>query len=173
MIVKRPYQLERQQWIPHPRSEVFDFFSRAENLERLTPRWLGFQILTPLPLEMAEGAIIEYTIRLGGLPVRWRTRILEWKPPHHFKDEQERGPYASWVHTHSFEERDGGTLMTDRVRYRLPFDPIGRMAHAPLVRPSVNAIFDFRYDRVREIFAGAGNGPSEEGNRDHRLAVSH
>src|SRR5690606_32769046 len=110
------YVLERQQYIDRPRHEVFEYFSRAENLQVLTPSWLGFQILTPLPIEMEEGTRIDYRIRLLGVPMGWRTRILAWRPQEFFIDTQERGPYALWEHTHRFESLGNGTLMTDVVR---------------------------------------------------------
>ena len=148
----RSYLLERDQWIPAPLEDVFAFFSDAHNLERITPRWLGFRILTPRPIEMAVGARIDYRIRLAGVPMRWRTRIREWKPGEGFVDEQESGPYALWRHAHGFRELPGGVMMTDRVEYRLPLGPLGRLAHALAVRASLAAIFDYRFARIREIF---------------------
>jgi hypothetical protein len=151
------YRLERQQWIEAPLRAVYAFFSAAENLETITPRWLGFRIRTPRPIEVRAGARIDYTIRLGGLPLRWRTRITEWQPDSRFVDLQESGPYARWEHTHTFRELGGGVLMTDVVEYDLPFGWLGRLAHGTLVRALLARIFDYRFARVREIF-GAREG---------------
>jgi ligand-binding SRPBCC domain-containing protein len=152
--------LEREQWIPRPLPEVFDFFSRVENLERLTPAWVHFRIHSQLPIEMRAGALIEYTLRLAGVPLRWRTRVAEWEPERRFVDVQERGPYALWEHTHLFRACDGGVLMGDRVRYALPLGPLGRAAHALAVRASLAAIFDHRFRAIRELFGGAGAAPA-------------
>jgi ligand-binding SRPBCC domain-containing protein len=147
------YELEREQWIPRPLPQVFDFFARAENLGRITPAWLHFRIHTPLPIEMRVGAQIEYTIRLAGVPLRWRTRVTAWQPETGFVDEQERGPYALWEHAHRFETRGDGVLVIDRIRYALPLGPLGRIAHALAVRSALAAIFDHRYRRVRELLS--------------------
>lgn len=152
----RVQRLEREQWIGRPRSEVFDFFSRAENLGRITPSWLDFRILTPWPIEMGAGVRLDYRIRLAGVPMRWRTRIRVWEPETRFVDVQERGPYALWEHTHEFAARDGGVVMSDRVRYALPLGPLGRAVHALAVRAALAAIFDFRFATVRALLdAGA------------------
>lgn len=138
--------------IPRERNEVFEFFADAENLERITPPFLSFRIDTPGPIEMEWGTIIDYRLRLTGIPLRWRTEITEWNPPQAFTDTQVRGPYHTWVHRHSFEETDGGTAMTDRVRFRLPAWPLGSIA-LPLVRGRLRRIFEFRGRRIREILA--------------------
>ncbi len=150
----KTYALERDQWIPAPLDRVFDFFADAGNLQTLTPPWLGFRILSPLPIEMRPGASIEYRLRLAGVPISWRTRITHWDLPAGFVDEQERGPYAIWQHTHSFRALEGGVLMGDRVRYALPWGPLGRVAHVLAVRSALAAIFDYRFQRVAEIFGG-------------------
>lgn len=138
---------ESEIWLARPRPEVFEFFADAGNLERLTPPWVRFRILTPRPIALGPGALIDYRLRLRGLPVRWRTLISDWQPPQRFTDLQLRGPYRFWHHTHSFEERDGGTLCRDRVLYAVPFD---RLVHDRLVRPDVERIFAHR----REVLAG-------------------
>ncbi len=133
----------RRTTLLHPIDRVFDFFSRAENLEAITPPWLGFRIVTTLPIDMREGTLIEYSLRLRGLPLRWASRIERWNPPHAFVDVQVRGPYRLWEHTHSFAAIQGGTEMSDTVRYALPFGPIGRLA-APFVARDLRRIFDYR-----------------------------
>lgn len=145
------YLLEREQWIPRPLPEVFEFFARAENLGRITPPWMHFRIRTPLPIEMRVGTRIEYTIRLAGLPLHWRTRITTWEPMRRFEDVQERGPYALWEHEHRFAVREGGVLMADRVRYALPLGVLGRGVHALAVRAVLAAIFDHRFQRIRAL----------------------
>jgi hypothetical protein len=146
------YCLEREQWLPAPLDRVFDFFADAANLQALTPPWLGFRILSPLPIPMRAGARIEYRIALAGVPLRWRTCITRWEPGAGFVDEQERGPYALWEHTHRFERCGDGVLMGDTVRYALPLGPLGRVAHGLAVRSALAAIFDYRFARVRERF---------------------
>ena len=148
--------LEREQWLPATQHRVFAFFADAANLETITPPWLGFRIRTPLPVAMKPEARIDYTIRLGPVPMRWRTRIAVWEPGTRFVDVQERGPYAHWEHTHEFTALGGGVLMRDAVRYALPFGPLGTVAHAVLVRALLARVFDFRFARVRELFAPAG-----------------
>lgn len=145
----RVHTFESEIWLPRPRREVFDFFAEAGNLERITPPWIRFRILSPRPIALRSGALIDYRLRLRGLPVRWRTLISDWQPPLRFTDLQLRGPYRLWHHTHSFEERDGGTLCRDRVLYAVPFD---RLVHDRLVRPDVERIFAYRGDALAGIF---------------------
>ncbi|MES1184124.1 MAG: SRPBCC family protein [Myxococcales bacterium] len=146
------YRLERQQLIAAPREQVFDFFSKAENLEKLTPPFLRFRILTSLPIEMKRDQLIEYRIGLGGVPMNWLTRISEWQPPLRFVDEQRRGPYRYWHHSHEFEEADAGTSMRDVVEYELPLGPLGQLAHSLLVQRLLQRIFDYREQAVRGAF---------------------
>jgi ligand-binding SRPBCC domain-containing protein len=137
---------------------VFAFFSDAWNLEEITPSWLGFRILTPGPARIAAGTRIRYRLRLHGIPVGWETEIRRWKPPHRFVDVQLDGPYQLWHHTHRFEPKDGGTLMTDIVRYRLPLGIIGRFVHRFKVRRDVERIFDYRARHIQEVLRTATVG---------------
>ncbi len=144
-----PHILERDQRIPAPPEDVFPFFEDAYNLEDITPPFLGFRVITPRPIEMHAGARIEYRLKLHGVPVRWKTRIEAFDPPHMFVDVQTSGPYKLWHHTHSFEpDGRGGTLMRDRVRYELPFGPFGELAHMLFVMRDLRRIFDFRQRTV-------------------------
>lgn len=145
------HTLDLELWLRRPIDEVFAFFSRAENLEAITPPWLRFTILTPTPIPMRAGTLIEYRLRLRGWPVRWTTRIAVWEPPRRFVDEQVRGPYRRWVHAHTFERRDGGTLARDRVEYDPPGGPL---VHRLFVRPEVERIFAYRQRRLRELLDG-------------------
>jgi ligand-binding SRPBCC domain-containing protein len=145
------YRLEREQIIPRPMEEVFRYFSRAENLETLTPPFLRFRILSKPPIHMREGTHLEYALRLYCIPIRWRTLIEAWEPERRFVDVQVRGPYKLWRHTHSFEAVPAGTLMVDTVDYALHFGPLGALMHAVLVRRSLDRIFTYRRQKIRTL----------------------
>lgn len=141
--------LQRQQRIERPIDEAFAFYGDARNLERITPPLLGFEVTTPEPVEMGAGTLIEYRLRLHRVPVRWRARIEAWEPPRRFVDVQVKGPYSLWEHTHTFEEDGpGATVIEDRVRYSIPFGPLGDLADRLLVRRDLKRIFDYRRDAV-------------------------
>src|SRR3954451_9403150 len=145
----RIHVLRREQRLSRPPEAVFGFFADAANLEAITPPLLGFSVLTPGPIEMRVGTLIEYRLRLHGLPLRWLTSIQAWDPPHRFVDVQLRGPYALWHHTHELSAGEaGGTLMRDTVRYALPLGPLGELAHRLVVARDLDAIFAFRAERV-------------------------
>lgn len=152
----RVHEFKSELWLPLPPEELFPFFADAANLDAITPPWLNFRVVTPPPIEMREGALIDYKLRVRGLPLRWRTRIIVWQPPHRFVDEQIRGPYRQWIHEHTFEAHDGGTLARDVVRYAVPFD---FLAHRCFVRPDVEKIFAFRQEALRRRFPAATSGP--------------
>lgn len=149
------HRLERTQRIERPRDEVFAFFERAENLARITPEFVNFQITTPLPIEMGEGALIDYRIRLFGVPMRWQTRIERYAPSEGFVDTQVRGPYRLWHHSHFFRDVPGGTEMRDVVLYEMPFGIAGRLARRLFVRRTLDRIFDYRAKTIDTIFGGS------------------
>lgn len=144
------FSLRVEQELGRPLEEVFSFFADAANLQVLTPGWLDFEILTP-DVEMRVGATIDYRLRLRRMPVRWRSEITAWDPPHRFVDEQRKGPYRRWVHEHRFETRNGGTLVADHVDYAVPG---GSMVNKLFVAPDLRRIFSFRMQKLREMFGG-------------------
>jgi ligand-binding SRPBCC domain-containing protein len=145
------HQLEREQLVGTRVHEVFAFFSEARNLERITPSWLRFELLTPGAIAMRPGTLIDYRLRLHGLPLRWTSRIEEWEAGRGFVDRQVRGPYRLWHHRHEFVPCGRATVVRDRVRYALPLGPLGRVAEAVLVRRDLERIFDFRREAVGRL----------------------
>jgi ligand-binding SRPBCC domain-containing protein len=151
----RWYRLETEQVVTAGLEATFGFFADAGNLETITPPFLRFRIVTPRPIAMAEGTLIEYRLRLRGVPIRWLTRIDAWEPGAGFVDRQLAGPYAAWIHHHTFAPHPRGTLVRDRVDYALPLDPWSRPLHPLLVRPDLERIFRYRRDAVvRALGAG-------------------
>ena len=148
------FVLERLQRIPAPRTDVFAFFGDPSNLARLTPPALRFRIHGSVPARLEAGSRLEYRIRWLFLRLPWVTRITRWIPESEFEDVQERGPYRSWIHTHTFEGTGAEVVMRDRVEYSLPFGALGRLAHRLVVRRQLAAIFDFRGRAIEEIFPG-------------------
>jgi ligand-binding SRPBCC domain-containing protein len=143
-------EFQTELWLPRPREEVFAFFADAANLDAITPPWVHFHTVTPAPIEMRPGTLIDHKLRIHGVPIRWRSRITVWEPPARFVDEQVRGPYRLWRHEHVFEERDAGTLVRDRVQYAVPFDFV---VHELFVRRDVEKIFAHRTETLRQRFA--------------------
>jgi ligand-binding SRPBCC domain-containing protein len=141
--------LEREILLPGSPGDIFPFFSRAENLDELTPSWLHFRILTELPIEMKTGTLIDYKLRIRMVPIRWRSKITAWEPPHRFVDEQVRGPYRSWIHEHTFVQQDEGTLVRDRIEYAAWG---GSIINRLLVRPDLEKIFNYRLEKLKELF---------------------
>jgi ligand-binding SRPBCC domain-containing protein len=147
----RIHLLERSQRVEVPGEQAFAFYGDALNLEPLTPPWLHFEVTTPGELTFQPGTLLDYRLRLHGVPVRWRTRIETWEPPARFVDTQVRGPYSLWEHTHIFEpDGTGATVIHDRVRYAIPLGPLGAIAHRLFVRRDLERIFDYRRDAVAE-----------------------
>lgn len=145
--------LKRELTLDRPRAKVFEFFADAANLERITPPELNFHIITAQPIEVSQGTLIDYDLKVRGFPVRWRTEISVWRPPFEFVDRELKGPYKQWIHRHRFTELGPQkTLIEDEVRYRLPFEPLGDLFHF-LVSRELEYIFDFRQRKVAEIFA--------------------
>lgn len=149
----RGYRLEASQFLPYPRDQVFEFFSDASNLQSLTPAWLHFSVLTKPPVQISTGTLINYRLRVHGVPFRWQSRISEWEPPLRFVDEQTRGPYRRWRHQHLFEATEGGTLCHDMVEYAVYG---GSLINAIFVRTDLAKIFAFRQNKLRELFPETG-----------------
>ena len=138
-----------EQWLPCRLDAVFPFFADAHNLQALTPPWLRFEVLSPGALQMRPGLRIDYRLRLHGWPIRWQSEITAWEPPVRFVDEQRFGPYRAWIHEHRFEDREGGTRVTDRVRYLVPGGPL---VDRLFVRRDLRRIFFHRRTRLAEFF---------------------
>jgi ligand-binding SRPBCC domain-containing protein len=145
--------IELEQRLPQPPEEVFPFFAEAGNLERLTPEWLHFRVLSQSAGAIGPGTLIRYRLRLHGIPIRWLTRIEEWRPGERFVDLQLRGPYRYWHHTHEFQpDGDGGSLMRDSVRYAMRAGRLGELAQRRLVAGDLERIFEYRRSRVADNF---------------------
>ena len=171
----RRHVLEASLRLSSPLEATFAFFSDPANLARITPPDLGFVMLTPAPVPMRAGALIDYTIRLRGIPARWTSLIEVWEPNVRFVDVQVRGPYRLWRHEHTFEAEKGGTRVADRVEYALPLFPLGEIVHPFLVRPDLERIFSFRSAAIRRHLEGgevrnAAAGPAESGHPDQGAA---
>jgi hypothetical protein len=157
----RGYELRAEQWVPERRERVFPFFADPLNLERLTPPFLRFHVRRRSTPDVREGTLLTYTLRLHGLPIVWRTRIDEWRPPERFADTQLFGPYAQWHHTHLFDADGSGTRLTDIVRYRLHLGVLLNNRLMSWVHRDVRRIFEYRQAAIAERFAGGGAGADE------------
>jgi ligand-binding SRPBCC domain-containing protein len=149
-LAPRIHRLVREQRIARPLPDVFGFFAEAGNLERITPAWLGFTLRGGQPDEVRQGTLLEYRLRLHGIPLRWVSVIEVWEPDLAFVDRQLEGPYRLWRHRHEFTAIPEGTIMRDEVRYALPLGPVGELAHELFVRRDLDRIFDFRRRAVAE-----------------------
>ena len=145
----REFLFQQELWLPRSPEQLFPFFADVGNLNLITPPWLCFQIVTPQPVTMRVGILIDYRLRIRTLPLRWRTRINAWEPPHYFEDEQVRGPYRRWIHQHTFEAHDGGTLTRDRVSYSVCG---GGIIDQLFVRQDITRIFEFRSRALVNLF---------------------
>ena len=145
------HTIERAQLVPLDADAAFAFFADAFNLEAITPPWLRFRILTPSPIDMREGALIDYRLSLHHVPCKWHTRIDQWIPGRRFIDRQLSGPFSLWEHTHTFESRPGGTLIRDVVAYRMPLGPLGEIARRILIGRDLERIFDYRRDAIERL----------------------
>ncbi len=146
------YKLKFKQVINSSLDDVFSFFSNPENLSKITPEKLGFNILTPTPIKMKEGQLIDYSIKLLGKKIRWRTMITEYIPKVKFVDQQLKGPYSMWHHTHEFRDLDGKVEMTDEIYYVMPFGILGRLVNFLFVSRDLNNIFKHRVEIINKIF---------------------
>lgn len=149
----RVHEFKTELWLPSEPEQVFPFFTAAGNLDAITPPWLRFQIVTTRPIDIREGTLIDYKLRVRGFPLHWRSVIRDWRPPHCFVDEQLRGPYRLWIHTHAFEPLNRGTIVRDTVQYAVPLNFI---LHPLFVRRDIERIFAFRQQALRAAFV-AGN----------------
>jgi len=148
----KTYTIETQTTLNKSIREVFPFFANAENLDKVTPPWLKFEILTPLPIEMNVGTKVDYRLRLHGIPIRWRSEITEWDPPHKFADVQIKGPYRFWKHEHFFSAEGNQTRMIDQVEYAIPGWIFAPIVHSLFVKQDLSKIFDYRERKFLEIF---------------------
>lgn len=148
----RTFDLSTEFWVPQPLESVFLFFSDADNLNLLTPPWLHFKILTSLPIRMETGALIDYKLRLHGVPINWQTEIVDWEPPFRFVDRQIKGPYRKWIHTHSFQVQDGGTRIQDHVEYAISVPFLEALVNRFLVKPDLDKIFQYRKQKLSEHY---------------------
>ena len=156
----RTYSIETEVWLPRPPDSVFPFFADVRNLATLTPPWLKFSIVTSGPIQMKPGALIDYRLRLRGIPIRWQSEITAWEPPHRFVDEQRRWPYRQWIHEHTFVEQEGGTLARDRVQYAVPG---GSLVNYLFVARDLKRVFAFREETLLGIFGSS--------TREHDVAT--
>ena len=168
-MTPRIQSLQEEQWVPVPLGEVFSFFADPANLAKVTPPEVGFRSLTKLPVEMKEGLLLEYRISVRGIPMYWSSKITEWNPPHHFTDEQVRGPYTLWRHRHSFTAVRGGTLITDHVEYAAPFSwlPGSQWIDRFFIRPELTTIFTHRRLALRRQFNLPDEDPGPLGTPAH------
>ena len=154
----KTFSLRTELWLPQSHDEIFKFFADPQNLDRLTPAWLQFKILTPGDTTMRQGTLLDYRLRIHGLPIRWQSEISVWEPPNRFVDRQTKGPYSLWVHEHTFAPHNGGTLVGDNVEYAVLG---GTIVQKLLVAPDLARIFAYRHKILEELFNSAQPAPSQ------------
>lgn len=154
----KTHHLKSELWLPQRREQVFEFFANPKNLERITPPWLRFEILTSFETKMSRGTVLDYRLRLRGIPLRWQSEIAAWEPPLRFVDRQIKGPYSLWVHEHTFVNGDGGTIVRDDVEYAVPG---GSLIHNLLVAPDLAKIFAHRRAALQKLFTPAASSDVE------------
>ena len=147
------HKIELEQWVPQPLNRTFTFFKEARNLEKITPKFLKFKVLSQSTPDIQEGTKISYRLSLYGFPVDWESEITDWKPDQKFSDIQLKGPYSHWHHTHEFEEKNGGTLIRDRVLYKVPLGVPGDLMAGKWIRKDLEAIFNYRYKIIDTLMA--------------------
>ncbi|NIO10377.1 MAG: CDP-paratose 2-epimerase [Deltaproteobacteria bacterium] len=150
----RTFRFQSELFLPNALEKVFEFFADAHNLQKLTPPWLHFKILNESPVEMKKGTLIDYSLRIHGVPVRWQSEITLWEPPHRFVDSQTRGPYRLWNHEHSFSSTGEGTRVSDSVEYAVMG---GILVQKLFVAPDLKKIFNYRSAQLKEIFKSSGS----------------
>lgn len=154
----KTFWLRTELWLPRERDEIFKFFADPRNLDRLTPSWLQFRILSPADITMSKGTLLDYRLRIRGVPIRWQSEISSWEPPDRFVDRQTKGPYSLWLHEHTFAAHDGGTLVGDNVEYAVPG---GTIVQKLLVAPDIARIFRYRHKVLQELFNPAQITPRQ------------
>jgi ligand-binding SRPBCC domain-containing protein len=154
----KTFWLRTELWLPRGRDEIFQFFADPRNLDRLTPSWLQFRILSPTGIAMSKGTLLDYRLRIHGVPIRWQSEISSWNPPDRFVDRQTKGPYSLWLHEHTFAAHNGGTLVGDNVEYAVPG---GAIVQKLLVAPDIARIFSYRHRVLQELFNPAQITPRQ------------
>jgi ligand-binding SRPBCC domain-containing protein len=145
------YELTDAFEVPATPDQVWQFFSTAENLAKITPPWLGFTARDPFPVRIEQDALLNHTVKWLGIPIKWQSKIIHWSPPHEFIDLQLRGPYTLWHHQHTFTPTPTKTVRcADRVIYKLPLGPLGRFAHALTVKRQLREIFHHRRKAIAQ-----------------------
>jgi ligand-binding SRPBCC domain-containing protein len=145
----RTFRLNKTLWLSQPRPKIFEFFANPHNLDRLTPPWLKFQLLSPLSTVIRAGTLLHYRLRLHGIPIRWQSEISVWEPPERFVDRQTKGPYSLWIHEHTFREKKDGTLVGDSVEYAVPG---GIVVNWLVVARDLERIFQYRHQMLQQLF---------------------
>lgn len=156
----RTFQHQTHLWLPQPREQIFAFFADPNNLEKITPPWLRFEIMSPNLFPVRRGTRIDYRLRIRGFPIRWQSEITAWEPPARFVDQQTRGPYRQWIHDHTFDEHEGGTIVGDSVVYTVTG---GKLVQKLLVAPDLARIFHYRHEVLQNLFNPRGLRASNTG----------